>query len=369
MKRPGTTRAARGERGIASAAAPDSVRFATRQPVANSLALPSTAECVVSARNASEVAAARQFAQERGLTLLPLGAGSNVVLPECLEAVVLRASAMAIEVLRETGDSVEFRAGAGHDWHALVATTLERGWFGFENLALIPGTVGAAPVQNIGAYGRELEEFVIAVHGVDLETGDECRLDARECGFSYRSSVFKNALRNRFFITAVDFRLCRRPRVEASYPRLREALQSGAYAATPEGVFAAVIDIRRARLPDPAAHPNVGSFFENPIVGAVQADALRALRSDAPIQDLGGDRFKLSAAWLIEASGMRGFCRGPAAVSEQHALVLENHGGAAQDDILALAAEVRAAVREHYGVALQVEPRVYGPAAAEVGLP
>jgi UDP-N-acetylmuramate dehydrogenase len=341
-------------KGLRSASAEDNAG------IANTLALPCLPRRVQEVCTAEEARAALATARDAGIPVLPLGAGSNVVLPPELEVVVLRSNDASIELLREGGDAVDLRVGAGHDWHALVGVSLEQDWFGLENLALIPGTVGAAPVQNIGAYGVELEQFVTAVHGIELQTGAARCLETAECAFTYRSSIFKTELRNRFFITQVDLRLSRKPAVNLSYPRLREEIEVGEYPETPHGVYQAVVDIRRSRLPDPVTNPNVGSFFENPVVSESAAQILRAAEPSAPIHAAAGGRFKLSAAWLIEAAGLRGFSLGPVGMSEQHSLVLENLGSAEQSDVLALASHVRDEVQRKFGITLRIEPRVYG---------
>ncbi len=346
-------------KGLRSAPAEDNAR------IANTLALPCTARRSQAVGTEEEARAAVANARDFGIPVLPLGAGSNVVLPPELEVLVLRSNDASIELLKEDGDAVELRVGAGHDWHALVGVCLEQGWFGLENLALIPGTVGAAPVQNIGAYGVELEQFVKAVHGIDLQTGAAQSLETAECAFTYRSSIFKTELRNRFFITAVDLRLSRKPAVNLSYPRLREAIEAGPYPKTPRGVYQAVVDIRRSRLPDPTINPNVGSFFENPVVSEGAAKTLLAAEPSAPIHPAPGGRAKLSAAWLIEAAGLRGFRLGAVGMSQQHSLVLENLGDAEQSDVLDLASHVRDEVERKFGITLSIEPRVYGAEGRE----
>jgi UDP-N-acetylmuramate dehydrogenase len=312
---------------------------------------------------AEDLTSAVALSQREGLPLLPLGGGSNVVLPASLEAVVLRAADTQLRVLRENGDRVLFRIGAALPWHGLVLETLRQGFFGLENLALIPGLVGAAPVQNIGAYGREFDAFVEAVHGFDLDREEARELTRTECAFAYRDSIFKGELKERFLITAVDLWLSRRAELSVDYPSLAEQVKSGAYASTPEGICRAVIDLRRRRLPDPAERPNAGSFFKNPVL---HGDALVRFRStvpEAPVHPVGEGSGKLSAAWLIDRCGLRGHSRGAAAVSARHALVLENTGGARQEDILALARHVRGKVRERFAVELEAEPRIF-PAGA-----
>ncbi|MEM9759735.1 MAG: UDP-N-acetylmuramate dehydrogenase [Pseudomonadota bacterium] len=328
-------------------------------PLKNSLALPARAYAALHVSEASGIARALELAVANAVPLLPLGAGSNVVLPAAVDAVVLQASDRDVRVLQTTDDTVHLRVGAAHDWHALVCWTLAQGYFGLENLALIPGNVGAAPVQNIGAYGRELDEFVEFVDGFHLDDGRRQSLTHAECAFSYRSSVFKEVLRDRFVITSVDFRLYRQPRPVTHYPALAERLSSGVYEAGPGGIYTAVIDLRRERLPDPERSPNVGSFFKNPIVGGGVADRLRSAYPLLPVHPQPDGQAKLSAAWLIDSCDLRGYRLGPAGVSTRHALVLENLGGAGQADVLALAAHIRDRIEDRYGVRLEVEPRVY----------
>ncbi len=329
-------------------------------PLVNTLALSASARAVLSVNEDDGIATALELADRISLPLLPLGAGSNVVLPRQLDAIVLYAANQGVQVLSTRGDVVHLRVGAGHDWHALVCWTLARGFYGLENLALIPGNVGAAPVQNIGAYGRELNEFVEAVHGFHLESGRQQTLSREECAFAYRNSVFKAELSDRFIITSVDFRLSLHATPVTHYPALAERLASGKYPDNPAGVCTAVIDLRRERLPDPQLNPNVGSFFKNPLVDAREAERLQADDPAMPIHPQPDGRAKLSAAWLIDNCDLRGHRLGPAVVSQRHALVIENLGGAGQADVLALAAEVRHQVAERFGVRLEVEPRVYG---------
>jgi UDP-N-acetylmuramate dehydrogenase len=252
------------------------------------------------------------------------------------------------------------RVGAARNWHDFVLWSLDEGFCGLENLALIPGAVGAAPVQNIGAYGRELSEFVAGVHGFDLVSGKARTLSPAECAFAYRSSVFKTGLGDRFLITAVDFSLLSGGEPVTTYPSLADFLERGSWGRSPEAIGRAVVALRRERLPDPDQTPNAGSFFKNPIVTAAQADALRSEHPTLPVHTLGRTNAKLSAGWLIEAAGLRGFALGPVRCSPRHALVLENTGGATQGDVLALATRVRDEVLDRFGVQLEVEPRVYG---------
>ena len=334
--------------------------------IANTLRLPCRASRVVSVSGDEDVARAIDVARRERLPIRALGDGSNVVLPPSLRALVLRVADEAVSVLDDSPTQVTLRVGAGKNWHALVEETLCRGWYGLENLALIPGRVGAAPVQNIGAYGRELQDFTVAVHGSDLRTARGRSVSARQCEFAYRDSVFKRRWRDRVLIRAVDLRLSKTPDPHLAYPALRERLKSGLYPETPRGVFDAVVAQRRQRLPDPARRPNAGSFFKNPVLAAALVERLARRFPDLPSFAQREASAKLSAAWLIERCGLRGERQGQALVSATHALVVENAGGATQADVLALAERVQARVYAAFGVQLVREPRVMAADAGDL---
>lgn len=300
-------------------------------------------------------------ARQQGLPALPLGEGSNVVLAGDLQAHVLLMRLRGCRWLTRNG---LLRVAAGESWHPLVAWTVSQGWYGLENLALIPGTVGAAPVQNIGAYGRELAPFVRAVHAVRINDGAQLHLSAAECNFAYRDSIFKHALRDRVVITAVDLQLSRDLAPETSYPGLRERLAGlPAGNVTPSDVFRAVVALRREKLPDPRQEPNAGSFFKNPVVPADTAEALKARHPALPVFEAGAGKCKLAAGWLIEQAGWKGVKRNGVGVHPGHALVLVNRGGDSGERLLALASEIRDSVRARFGVVLEIEPRCYGVVA------
>jgi len=239
--------------------------------------------------------------------------------------------------------------------------TLRQGLCGLENLALIPGTVGAAPIQNIGAYGAEVREFIHAVEAFEPATGTMHRFNADGCGFAYRDSLFKQQP-DRYIVTAVEFNLSRVPSLKLDYAGIREELDSlGIAAATPQHVADAVIAIRRRKLPDPAVLGNAGSFFKNPIVPAAQAEALKAEHDALPVFRGNDDTTrKLSAAWLIDQCGWKGHRDGDAGVAASHALVLVNHGQATGAQLLDLARRIADSVRSRFGVSLEPEPRVIG---------
>ncbi|MFV8817359.1 UDP-N-acetylmuramate dehydrogenase [Haliea sp. E17] len=327
----------------------------------NTLALEARATALVEVAGEAELAEALAWARAEGLPPLPLGEGSNVVFAGDLEALVIHQHAAGWSVLAGDAESVRLRVSAGENWHSLVARSLQQGWYGLENLALIPGTVGAAPVQNIGAYGVELERFVEAVHAVAVESGEKLLLERDACEFGYRDSVFKSRLRDKVIITAVDFRLPRIPAAECRYPALATELEArGVVAPTPQDVFDAVVAVRRRRLPDPAREPNAGSFFKNPLVEAGRADALAAECPGLPRYPQADGRVKLAAAWLIEQAGWKGHREGQFGIHPEHALVMVNYGGDSGEGLLQLAAQVVQSVRERFAVTLEMEPRIYG---------
>lgn len=294
---------------------------------------------------------------------LVLGGGSNLLFAGDAPGPVLALTGRGISVVAEDGDRAIVRADAGVEWHGLVMDTLARGLAGLENLALIPGTAGAAPIQNIGAYGVEVGERIHAVEAFEPATGTLHRLDRDACAFAYRDSVFKR-LPDRFVVTAVEFELARTASLTLDYAGLREALAAqGIEAPGARDVADAVIAIRRSKLPDPAVLGNAGSFFKNPIVPAAQADAL--LREHPTLLVFRGstpDTRKLSAAWLIDRAGWKGHRDGDAGVAPTHALVLVNHGRASGRELLDLARRIAGSVHARFGVALEPEPRVVGAA-------
>ncbi len=241
----------------------------------NTLALDGRARALLRLEHITGLEQALGWAADRQLPVVPLGEGSNIVVAGDVEALVLRLATSGIEVLEEDAEKVHLRVAAGENWHRLVEWTLRRGYFGLENLALIPGTVGAAPVQNIGAYGVELASFVRAVHSVELATGAGLSLSREACEFGYRDSVFKNRLRDKMIITSVELELSREPHLQFEYPALAAVLEGKQRARLSAiDVFDAVVAIRRSKLPDPARVPNAGSFFKNPVVDAQRAGAL-----------------------------------------------------------------------------------------------
>ncbi|MGB7399647.1 UDP-N-acetylmuramate dehydrogenase [Castellaniella sp.] len=292
-----------------------------------------------------------------GAPLFVLGGGSNVVMLPQPGHRVVQVALKGIRLWQETADCWLIEAAAGEPWHAFVAYCLQQGWPGLENLALIPGTVGAAPVQNIGAYGLELSECLHSVVAWDLYTGLETILPASECGFGYRDSRFKRDGAGRWLITRVRFALPKQWVPRLAYPDLQRYVADwGKTTPTALQIFDAVCEIRRHKLPDPAVQGNAGSFFKNPVVDAEQAQALLRQFTDLRVYPQAGGRVKLAAGWLIEQAGWKGRQLGPVGMHPRQALVLVNHGGACAADVVALAQAVQQAVADQFGVALEQEP-------------
>ena len=294
---------------------------------------------------------------------LILGGGSNLLFTQDFDGLVAHVALTGREDLGDEGDHHLVAAAAGENWDAFVRHALREGWPGLENLALIPGSVGAAPVQNIGAYGVELVERFAWLEAFDLESGGVTHMSADECGFGYRDSVFKRELRGRVVITRVVFRLPKRWEPRVTYGDVRAVLQErGIDRPTALEVADVVTAIRRAKLPDPAVVGNAGSFFKNPIVTLGVFDAIRASEPSAVGYRQADGRVKLAAAWLIDRCGWRGRSlsgsSGRVAVHDRQALVLVNRGGATGAEVLALASAIQESVAERFGVALELEPVV-----------
>ncbi len=288
---------------------------------------------------------------------LILGAGSNILFAGDYPGMLLHNSIYGLEVLDETGDDVFLRVGGGVVWNDLVNYCVDHSWHGIENLALIPGTVGAAPVQNIGAYGVELKDSFHSLEALNLSTGKTEEFDENRCNYSYRSSFFKS--HNNYLITTVTFRLSKRPELDTSYGALEETLLKHHIRHPKVGdVRDAVVSIRQSKLPDHTVLGNAGSFFKNPLVSADRADELKSEYSGLPVFPVDNRHMKLSAAWLIDRCGWKGKRVGSCGVYEKHALILVNHGNATGKDILDLSCDIQRSVEDRFGVLLEPEVRI-----------
>jgi UDP-N-acetylmuramate dehydrogenase len=327
----------------------------------NTLALQADAEAFATVTNEAELLEALAWARAQKLPVLPLGEGSNIVLAGNVQALVVHLKSRGIQVLESASDTVNLRVAAGESWHGLVQWCVNRGYFGLENLALIPGTVGAAPIQNIGAYGVELQSVLKRVHARRIIDDRNLVLDERKCEFSYRDSVFKRGLKDQVVITSVDLQLSLSSQVNIAYPALASFFKEyPLIEPTSQTVFDAVVKIRSSKLPSTTELPNAGSFFKNPLVSRAVADNLVKKTPDIPLFPQPDGRVKVAAAWMIDHCGWKGFRRNDLGVHEKHALVLVNYGNNSGEQLLSLASEIAESVHNKFGVSLEIEPRLYG---------
>jgi UDP-N-acetylmuramate dehydrogenase len=323
----------------------------------NTFGLPAVAATLIRLRSEAEVKRVVDH-PEHGLgDRLILGGGSNLVFTRDVAMPVLKVEIAGRRLVEERPDAWIVEAGAGENWHDFVAWTLDQGWPGLENLALIPGTVGAAPVQNIGAYGVELKDRFEALDTVDLVTGRTVTLGAAECRFGYRDSVFKQHLAGKSLIVRVRFRLPKPWTPMLGYLDLeRKVAETGIASPDARTVFDWVCAIRRAKLPDPARIGNAGSFFKNPVVTADQCRDIIGRDPHVVHYPMADGSFKLAAGWLIDACGWKGKAVGHAAVYEKQALVLVNRGGATGAQVVTLARAIQESVYGRFGIRLEPEP-------------
>ncbi len=325
----------------------------------NTLRVDARAALLAEVRDASKLPELLDFPVVRNGPLLVLGEGSNLLFTGDFQGTVLAMATSGVQV-EQDGDMARIAVAAGERWDDFVRWTLGQGYAGLENLILIPGTVGAAPIQNIGAYGTEVAEFIESVEAWDTQEHRVAILDRAACAFAYRDSVFKHQP-GRYIVTAVRFALPRSRELRLDYAGIREELaRMGIDKPAPFHVAEAVVHLRTRKLPDPAVIGNAGSFFKNPIVDASLGEALKRDHPEL-VAWVGSDgRWKLSAAWLIETSGFKGAREGDAGISNRHALVLVNHGRATGSDLWAFAQQVIGGVQAKFGVRLEPEPVVVG---------
>lgn len=324
----------------------------------NTFHVPARADLLIDVRKRDALHELFGFAALKSRPLLVLGEGSNILFTRDWPGVVLSIATRGIAVLHAHAEQARIRVEAGENWNDFVHWSIGQGFAGLENLVAIPGTVGAAPMQNIGAYGVEVREFVAHVEAWDREAARFVELSNAECAFAYRDSVFKRTP-DRYVITAVVFDLPRKREPRLDYSGVGEELEAlGIAEPRPASIAEAITRIRMRKLPNPHVIGNAGSFFKNPLVPAATADAVRSANPSAPIWPAGEGLMKLSAAWLVESCGFKGLRDGDAGVSSDHALVLVNHGHATGAEIGALAARIRVAVRERFGIELSSEPLI-----------
>jgi UDP-N-acetylmuramate dehydrogenase len=323
----------------------------------NTLRVDARARLLAEIHDASKLPELLDFPAVRNGRLLVLGEGSNMLFTGDFDGTVLAMATRGVQV-ESDGDSARIAVAAGERWDDFVRWTLGQGYAGLENLILIPGTVGAAPIQNIGAYGCEVAEFVESVEAWDTRERRVVTLDHATCAFGYRDSLFKHEP-GRYIVTAVRFLLPRHRPLRTDYAGIDEQLaRMGVDKPAPFHVAEAVVHLRTKKLPDPAVIGNAGSFFKNPIVDAATADRLKREHPNLSAWPMPDGRCKLSAAWMIEQAGFKGLREGDAGISNRHALVLVNHAHATGPQLWALAQRVMNGVREKFGVQLEPEPIV-----------
>lgn len=290
---------------------------------------------------------------------LILGGGSNILPVGVIHRNVVRVELKGIERIEEKADTL-VRVAAGEVWHEFVQWAIAEDLGGIENLSLIPGTVGAAPIQNIGAYGVELDSVVHSVEALELGTGKTVILDKADCGFGYRDSIFKNEYRGLFIITAVTFRLTREHTINTQYGAIRDVLSEwGIHQPNIADVSKAVIHIRQSKLPEPSIAGNAGSFFKNPVVTTEHFESLKSRYPEVPGFPSGENEIKVPAGWLIEQAGWKGKRRGKVGCYDKQALVLVNFGGATGDEVLAFAREIVESVENQFSVRLDPEVNIW----------
>lgn len=284
-----------------------------------------------------------------------LGGGNNILFTQRFEGALIKPIGKEITIKAQIDDCVIVKAEAGVEWDDLVAWSVEQGLWGMENLSLIPGSVGAAPVQNIGAYGSEAKDVIERVHYFDVEECKHHTIGNAECHFAYRDSIFKRELKGKVIITSVEFRLNKSPHPKLSYGDLSKEVEVRG-GSTLKNIREAVCAIRRSKLPDTAVLGNAGSFFKNPIVNKSVSEELKHNYENMPIYPLSDEKCKLAAGWLIDKAGLKGYQKGNVGVHDRQALVLVNLGGATGAEVIDLAHEVQHAVKEKFGI--EIEPEV-----------
>lgn len=326
----------------------------------NTLGIEARASKFVSIESGEQLKAVLRDPELKKYPFFVLGGGSNVLFVGDFDGLVLHMAIKGIEVISQDEEDVLIRAGAGENWHQLVLHCVDKGWGGIENLSLIPGTVGAAPIQNIGAYGVELREVFESLRAVNVETGKTKIFDSRECRFGYRDSIFKNELKDKYIITHVTLRLSKHPDLNTSYGAIRSKLEEkGIKQPTIKDISDMVIEIRNSKLPAPGDIGNAGSFFKNPVISSALFDKLKQNYPEIPGYPVDNEKgVKVPAGWLIEETGWKGKIVGNTGTYRQQALVIVNHGGATGDEILKLAKKIRNSVKDKFGIKLVPEVNI-----------
>lgn len=297
--------------------------------------------------------------RNREIPLFILGGGSNVLLTKDLPFFVLKNEILGIEQVGETDEHVVLKVGSGVEWHAFVRYTVEKGWGGIENMSLIPGSVGASPMQNIGAYGAEIKDTFVSLEALHIDSLEVHSFNKEQCEFGYRESVFKRALKGQYVIVSVSYRLSKHPKINTTYGAIQSEIEvMGVDHVTVDTVSQAVMNIRRSKLPDPKVLGNAGSFFKNPVVSSEVFEQIQINYPDMPHYPQENGEEKLAAGWLIEKAGWKGKRVGSCGVHEKQALVLVNYGGATGQEIYDLSTSIIEDIQSRFGVILEREVNI-----------
>jgi UDP-N-acetylmuramate dehydrogenase len=290
--------------------------------------------------------------------LFILGGGSNILLTQDFEGLVLANTIKGMEVLAEDNHSSTIEVGAGEVWHDFVLWSIDKNLSGIENLALIPGLVGASPMQNIGAYGLEVKDVITTVHFIEIGSGNSKILSNEDCNFGYRDSIFKHKLKEKVVITKVIFKLSKTPLNKTTYGAIEKELQHLNLAPSPKNIAEAVINIRNQKLPDPKVLGNSGSFFKNPIIETSQFENLKREFPEMVGYTISETKTKIAAGWLIDNAGLKGYRKADAGVHKNQALVLVNYGNATGLEIINLAKEIQEKIKDKYGISITPEVNI-----------
>lgn len=300
-----------------------------------------------------------EFAQEKELPILILGGGSNILFVKDFPGLVIHQNSKGIELVEENGEEVEIRVAAGENWHKLVQFCVNKGWGGIENLSLIPGNVGAAPIQNIGAYGVELENVFSSLEALYISTKEIKTFTKKECNFGYRESIFKKELKGKVVITSVNLILQKNPKVELSYKALSDYLEENKIINPGiKEVSEAVIAIRQSKLPEPDEIGNTGSFFKNPVIPISHFDDLKQKYPDIPAYPISSEQVKVPAGWLIEKAGWKAKREGEVGMHAKQALVLVNYGKATGQELWEFANKVKHSIHQQFDIDLTPEVNI-----------
>ena len=322
----------------------------------NTFGVNARADYLTEIHNLDDIEALLEWKGQHDLPFLLLGGGSNLLFKNDYKGLVARVCLEGKDIAEEDDNKVYVSAAGGENWHEFVRWTVENGYAGLENLSLIPGTVGAAPIQNIGAYGVELADHFHSLQAVNLETSEVLEFDLEHCQFAYRDSFFKSHTLDKLLITSVTFALPKKPEWKIDYAGVREALEGKQPTALL--ISDAIIALRQSKLPDPADIGNAGSFFKNPLLAIDKWEKLKEKYPEIPGYKQTDGQIKTSAAWLIDQCGWKGYRKGDAGVSEKHALVLVNYGKASGAELWHTAQDIIHSVEDKFGIELEPEPRV-----------